>query len=285
MKRVLCALATSLICLILFSPLSSPASRAAEPADSARAAAPLHPPLWMQAVSIFELNKDLVPGKVSQKIQELEKDGRVKSETDVDVALALDGAGKIKTEVLKASKDGKDITAEQRKKVDEAAKKQAKEDAAKKSAKKDAGRGSDEHSHSFSLEDTPFNPERQDEVRVTETTRGETIDGTSCACFEFSYPEKRPAGAKGKPATIKGKAWIEESSGHPVKLEYVSDPLPKHVKSMSTTLRYGADANDAWVVKEMIFEARGSFLFFGKAIRGDISLGDYWKYIEPASQK
>jgi|GEM_PF-386979 len=284
MKQALCASAALFCILVLLSPLSSPASRAAEAADSARAAAPAHPALWMQAVSIFELNKDLVPGKVSQKIQELEKDGRVKSETDVDVAFSLDGAGKIKTDVVKASKDGKDITAEQRKKTDEAAKKQAKEDA-KKAAKKDAAGESDEHSHSFSLDDTPFNPERQNDVRVTETARGEALDGTRCACFEFSYPEKRPAGAKGKPATIKGTAWIEESSGRPVKLEYVSDPLPKHVKSMSTTLRYGTDANDSWVVKEMIFEARGGFLFIAKAIRGDISLGDYWKYVEPASQK
>ncbi len=285
MKQALCASAALFCILTLLSPLSSPASRAAEAVDSARVAAPAHPALWMQAVSIFELNKNLVPGKVFQKIQELEKDGRVKSETDVDVALSLDDAGKIKTEIVKASKDGKDITAEQRKKADETAKKQAKDDAAKKASKKDAAGESDEHSHSFSLDDTPFNPERQNDVHVTETARGETIDGTRCACFEFSYPEKRPAGAKGKPATIKGKAWIDESSGHPVKLEYVSDPLPKHVKSMSTTLRYGADANDSWVVKEMIFEARGSFLFIGKSIRGDISLGDYWKYEEPAPQK
>ena len=284
MKRALCASAALFCILVLLSPLSSPASRAAEAADSARAAAPAHPSLWMQAVSIFQLNKDLVPGKVSQKIQELEKDGRVKSETDVDVAFSLDGAGKIKTDVVKASKDGKDITAEQRKKADEAAKKQAKEDA-KKAAKKDAAGESDEHSHSFSLEDTPFNPERQNDVRVTETASRETLDGTRCACFEFSYPEKRPAGAKGKPATIKGTAWIEESSGRPVKLEYTSDPLPKHVKSMSTTLRYGADTNDSWVLKEMIFEARGGFLFIAKTIRGDISFGDYWKYKEPAPQK
>jgi len=126
MKQALCASAALFCILTLLSPLSSPASRAAEAADSARVAAPAHPALWIQAVSIFELNKNLVPGKVFQKIQELEKDGRVKSETDVDVALSLDDAGKIKTEIVKASKDGKDITAEQRKKADETAKKQAK---------------------------------------------------------------------------------------------------------------------------------------------------------------
>ena len=284
MKQALCASAALCCILILLSPLSVPVSRAAGAADSARVAAPAHPALWTQAVRIVELNKNLVPGKVSQKIQELEKDGRVKTETDVDAAFSLDAAGKMKTEIVKASKDGKDITAEQKKKADEAAKKQAKEDA-KKAAKKDAAGGSDEHSQSFSLDDTPFNPERQNDVRVTQTARVDTIDGARCARFEFSYPEKIPAGSKEKPATIKGTAWIDESSGRPVKLEYVSDPLPKHVKSMSTTMRYGKDANDSWVVKEMIFEARGSFLFFGKAIRGYISLGDYWKYVEPASQK
>jgi hypothetical protein len=283
MKKALCVSAAFFCVLTLPCLLSSPASCKA--ADSTSAVSGAHPALWVQAVRIFELNKNLVPGRVSQKVQELDKNGGVKSETDVDVLFSLDGTGEIKTEIVKASKDGKDITAEERKKADELARKQAEKDAAKEQGKKDAKDDSDEHSHTFSLSDTPFNPERQNDVRVTETACRDTIDGASCACYEFSYPEKRPADAKGKPAIIKGRAWIEESSGRAVKLEYTRDPLPKHVKNMLTTLRYRGEGEGSWVLSRMAFDARGAFLFFGKSIRGDFRFSDYWKYEEPAAQK
>jgi hypothetical protein len=258
-------------------------------ADSTRTAADAHPALWIRAVQICEAAKDLVPGKVNQKMQELDKKGRVKSETNIDASISLDQAGKIRNDIVKASKDGKDITAEEKKRAAEQEKKMAAKEAAKKAkekdAKKDSKGDSDEHSYSFSLSDTPFNPERQNEVRVTERAGRETIDGAPCVSFEFSYPDKREAGSKGKPATIRGKAWVDESSARPMKLEYTSDPLPKHVKNMLTTLRYGMDVSGSWVLKQMAFDARGAFLFFGQTIRGDIRFSDYWKYVEPAPEK
>ncbi|MCX5753732.1 MAG: hypothetical protein NTW97_08835, partial [Candidatus Krumholzibacteria bacterium] len=61
---------------ILLCALSLPAPAGAAAPDSTGAAAKAQPPLWAQAVKIFEANKDLVPGKVLQKIQELGDDGR-----------------------------------------------------------------------------------------------------------------------------------------------------------------------------------------------------------------
>jgi hypothetical protein len=70
-----------------------------------------------------------------------------------------------------------------------------------------------------------------------------------------------------------------------VKVEFTNDPLPKGAKSMLTTLHYESGANGSWIVERMEFAASGSFLFIKKRIRGDISLGDYWKYVEPSPQK
>jgi len=271
-----------------------PARSGAAAPDSTGAVVKAHPALWAQAVKIFESSKDLIPGKAIQKIQELEDDGRVKSQTDVDITLSLDGAGKIKSDIVRASKDGKDITAEERKKAEErskkeAARKSAKQEAAKKDAKKDSKSDSDgdskERSHSFSMDASPFNPERQNDVRVTEAKSGEMIDGARCTCFGFSYPEKTAKQSKGKPAAIVGKAWIDESSGRAITLEYTSDPLPKHVKSMTTTMRYGMDGTGSWVLKQMVFDVRAAFLVINKKIHGDITFSDYWKYIEPSPQK
>ena len=278
---------------ILLCALSFPAPAGAAAPDSTSASAKAQPALWAQAVKIFEANKDLVPGKVLQKIQELEDDGRVKSESDAEISLALDGAGKIKSDIVKASKDGKDVTAAERKKAEErskkeAAKEQKKKDAeknAKKDSKGDSDKDSKENSHSISSGDSPFDPEIQNDVRITETTARETIGSRSCARFGYTYPVRTEKPSKGKPVMVKGTAWIEEGTGNPVKVEFTNDPLPKGAKSMLTTLHYENGANGSWIVGRMEFEGSGSFLFIKKRIRGDISLGDYWKYVEPSPEK
>jgi len=281
-------LAGSLRIALLLCALSLPAPAAAAAPDSARAEAKAQPALWAQAVRIYDKNKDLAPGKVFQKIQELDDDGRVKSESNVELSLALDGEGKIKSDIVKATKDGKDVTAEERKKAAERAKKEAereKKKEAERASKGDAGDASKEGSHSISSGDNPFNADIQNGVRITETNARETVDGRSCIRFGYSYPAPTEKPAKGKPAMVKGSAWIEEGTGNPVKVEFTNDPLPKGAKSMLTTLHYAGGENGSWVLKKMEFEGSGSFLFFKKRIRGDISLGDYWKYIEPASTK
>jgi hypothetical protein len=282
---------------ILLCALALPAPAGAAAPDSTRAldgaAAKAQPALWAQAVKIYEANKDLVPGKVLQKIEELDDDGRVKSESNVEIVLSLGGDGNIKSEIVKASKDGKDITAEERKKADEREKKQAaekekeaeKKKEAEKNAAKDSNEDSKERSHSISSGDSPFNPELQNDVTVTETNTRETIDGRSCVRFDYAYPVPGEKPSKKKPAMVKGTAWIEEGTGNPVKLEFTNDPLPKGAKSMLTTMRYGNGENGSWILERMEFEASGSFLFFKKRIRGDIALGDYWKYVEPSPQE
>jgi hypothetical protein len=282
-----------LICIsILLCALASPAPLGAAAPDSTRAATKPQPALWAQAVKVFEANKDLVPGKMLQKIQELDDGGRVKSESNAEVTLALDKAGKVKSEILKASKDGKDVTAEERKKAEERSKKEAareKKKEAEKSAKKGSGSDSDEdskeRSHSFSSGDNPFNPEIQSDVRITETNARETIGDRSCERFGYAYPAKSDKPSKGKPATVKGSVWLEEGTGNPVKVEFTQDPLPRGAKSMLTTLHYGSDGNGSWILQRMEFEASGSFLFIKKRIRGDLAFSDYWKYVEPSTQK
>jgi hypothetical protein len=261
--------------------------------DSAALAAALaaKPALWAQAVRVFETNKEFVPAKISQKVFELDDKGNAKSTTDAEVALSLDDSGKIKSDILKVTKDGKDITGEERKKAAEreekAAKAEAKREAERKAggegdAKKDDRGDEDEGSHSMSLGDGPFDPGIQADVFVKELSDRETIEGRSCVLYEYSYPDKKKP-SKGKPARVAGKAWIEESSGNPVRVEFTSDPLPKGVKSMSTSLVYGPEA-DKWIVKSMNFEARAAFLIIKKRIRGDMVFSDYWKYVEPKEE-
>jgi hypothetical protein len=259
---------------ILIAPLWQPAHAATAAADTARAPVSGHPALWMKAVEVYEMNKNLVPGKMVQKTQELNDKGQVKSEGIIELSLSLDPAGKIKNAVVKASKNGKDTTKDEKKEADERARKAGKEKG-----------DSDENSHSFSYSESPFSAKVQSDVRVTETNIRETVGTISCVCFDFVYPEKREPGAKGKPAMIKGRTWIDESSGRPMKLQYTTDPLPKHVKNFVNTLLYDAGDNGSWILKELTFDASGSFLFINKRFHGDLLFSNHFVYVEPPSAK
>ena len=259
-----------------------------------RAAAKAQPPLWAQAVKIFEANKDLVPGKV------LPEDSGARGRRPREVGIE-------RRDLPRARRRGKDKErrrqgvegrqgrhrrgkkkAEERSKKEAAKEQKKKKDAeknAKKASKSDSDKDSKESSHSISTGDSPFDPEVQNDVRITETNARETIGGRSCVRFGYTYPARTEKPSKGKPAMVKGTAWIEEGTGNPVKVEFTNDPLPKGAKSMLTTLHYGNGENGSWILERMEFEASGSFLFIKKRIRGDIALGDYWKYVESDSQK
>ena len=259
---------------ILIALLWQPTYAATAAPDTAAAAAKGHPALWMKAVEIYEQNKNLVPGKVVEKTQELNDKGQAKSEEIIELSLSLDPAGKIKSEVVKASKNGKDTTKEEQKEAEDSGRKAAKDKT-----------GSATTSHSFSYSESPLSAKVQSEVRITETNIRETVGGATCVCFDFVYLQKREAGLKGKPEMIKGRVWIDEGSGRPMKLQYTTDPLPKHVKSLLTTLRYETGDNGSWVLKELMFDASGSFLFISKRFHGDLLFSNHFVYVEPDSTK
>lgn len=270
---------------------SLPAARPANPApgaDSAGVASGEHASLWTSAVATFGKNRNLVPGKVIQRLEEVDEEGHIKSRTDIEMSFALDAKGEVKGEIISARKDGKDITAQEKKKIaereKEKAEKEQKETVKRKiSAKEESQEIQEEEStrsRSFSFEDSPLSPERQNVVQISQLEGRENIGDASCVCFEFRYSEKAKSRSKGKATLVFGKAWIDEASGRAVKIEFTTDPLPKHVRSMRTTIFYGFDADSSWVLKQMTFEARGGLLIFEKRIRGDIRFSDYWQYEE-----
>jgi hypothetical protein len=241
-------------------------------ADTSRAAAVPRPALWAKAVETYESNKKLVPGRVIEKTEEVDDKGRAKSQEIFEISVVLGPDGKLRNEIVRSSKNGKDTTKETKKEAAERERKDKKE-------KGDSGSSS----HSFSYSESPFDAKAQPKVRVTETNLRETVGGASCLRFDFSYPERRRPGSKEKPVTIKGIAWIDEGSGRPMKIQYTTEPLPSHVKVLVNTLIYDAESNGAWILRELIFDARGSFLFIDKRFHGDLLFSDHFVYLDPDS--
>ncbi len=246
------------------------------------------PPLWARAIRIFYENEDYVPGKISEKIVQLDKDGRATSTKLLELVLSLDKDGGIATDVAKATKDGKDVTAHERAKIAGYVKKAELADAQWEASPR--ARGKKIHgggmraveraeNHGLTtLGEGPLDAKIQVDVRVKETGVRETVEGRACRRFDFTYPQMKP---EPNPGLVIGSIWLEESTGNPVKLELTEDPLPLGIRSLKTTIIYGPEGA-TWVGKSMRYDAHvGILLMMRQHLRGEAVFTDYWKHKEP----
>jgi len=234
------------IVLALGFPLAASADT---PADS----------LWVRAVNLSEQSKDLVPGTIESYVQEVDKHGKPKDEGKYQHGwgkLSLGDSGKVEYEPVKVIENGEDITEEEQAKERERQEKKNEKD-----------------SDSFTAEGyTPFNAEVQDRMSIESLDKTEMVDGKDLVVYEFvEHPEDEDDNE------VTGKAWFDIAAGVPVKIEYTTDPLPKHVKRMVTTMEFNYSAPDTLVVGRMIMDVTGGILFIKKHFHMEMTFAEYWR--------
>ena len=254
------AAAIFVICLLVFfkSAAADEATRYA--ANEAVKSDP--PGLWQKALDTFQKNRDWFPGKMSICSETLDRQGRPDSITKLYFNIIVDDKGEVRSELLQALKNGKDISTDIKKKL---ATGEAQD---KKTAKK-------KDTLTVSLSDNPFNPDRQHEVKVRAHAEKQVLFGRLCQRFDFSFQTEFIR--KNRPENLiwVGRAWLEESSGIPFKLEFSFEPLPKHVHSLWTIYLYEINAAGDWLLKEIKVQGQGGFLFIKKGFRSTTNFSDY----------
>lgn len=219
-------------------------------------------PLWQKAVTLAGANLDWVPGKTMSRVIELDDSGKTKSITESWFRFYLDQDNQVEAELLKEVKDGKDITAERRKKMAENRKKQtaAPDSKNEKRPKKN-----------IDLSDSnPFVPEIQSTVTKKNLERREVVQGENCLVYEYKFT--------GDELSYKGLVWLEETTGTPLKLKYSLVPLPKYTTRMLTIIHYYSGNNGEWYPATMTMEAAGKFLLVKKNLRMVFEFSEYWKH-------
>jgi hypothetical protein len=223
-------------------------ARAEMPADS----------LWLKAVALSELNDNLVPGLMKMHMQEMDKHGRPKDEDkyyEYWSRLFLGDDGKVDFETVKVIENGKDKT----------------EEAKARERENDEDEDDDGESRSMERYD-PFDPDIQERLSATRLDTAATINGRSAFAYEFTE--------HADDKVINGTAWLEVATGIPIRVHYVTDPLPKRVKRMVTTIEYEYAGPDSLIVKQTSIEATGGFLFLKKHFQMDMTFGEYWRLPE-----
>ncbi len=235
----------------------------------AMAGDPRQDPLWQKAVELSEKSKDLVPGTIESFMQEVDKHGEPKDAEKNRRSwgkLYLRDDGEIEYEPVKVIKDGEDITEEER------------------ARDREREEEKDGESESFSTEGySPFAADAQERISIERLDETELIGEQSLVVYEFV---ERPEGEGGEEVT--GTAWFDAETGIPTRIEYTTDPLPKRVKRMITTIEYDYSEPDTLVAGRMILDASGGFLFIKKHFHVEMKFDDYWRlpegYEEPGKE-
>ena len=221
--------------------------------------------LWLRAVDLSEQSRDLVPGTMESFMQEVDKHGKPKDDDKYRHSwgqLSLGGDGEVRYEPVKVIKDGDDITEEEQAKERERQENDDKED-----------------SNSFTSEGyTPFKEGAQDRMSIERLDETEMVDGKDLVVYKFvEHPDD---GDDENDDKVTGTVWFDVATGVPVKMEYTTDPLPKRVKRMITTMKYAYAAPDTLVVRRMIMDATGGLLFIKKHFHVEMTFDEYWRLPE-----
>lgn len=173
----------------------------------------------------------------------------------------LDEKGEIGSELVSVINNGKDVTQEERARLEK--------ERAKDEAKGEDGT-SEVHNVKLSLEESPFHPDNQERIQLTPVEEERTIDGITCRRFDYSLPLENN--------TRIGTAWLDIDTGAPVLHEFTTDPLPPRVKEMSTTVRFKYAPEGDFYTTRAVFEGVGGFLFIKKSFRGSMVFENYWEF-------
>ncbi len=211
--------------------------------------------LWQKAVGLAAAAEDakIVPGTLYMSTIVKKKDGTVESDSTVKFR-TVDKGDELDMELLSAVENGKDVTEEARKKNEE--------------EKKDSKERKDGEPLSVSIGDNPFDPGVQKSVKAV-YKMDVVVDGRAASIFTFT--EKSPDGK----SMLKGRAWLDSTTGMPIKVESTTDPLPDHVEKMTTTTRYKTTQDGLWVPESCLIAGEAGFLWMHFSSETKVQFADF----------
>lgn len=226
------------------------------------AQAVLADPLWQEAVDLYAAFGDLLPGRMEISFEQYNGRGNLVTAETTEIDVWVDTDGEVRSEILRATRNGEDVTEERRENP--------------QSGGPPFGGGTDEREDDeeggpFSgLQRSPFDPEEQANVVVTEPGAVELIDGTRARRYDFVH-------TTGPDTATTGSAWLSAETGEPIRVEATIEPLPPLVDEFVIRQHYGRDEQDRWVTKLLEFDGTGNVLFIRRRIESRMVFSDYFR--------
>lgn len=216
---------------------------------------------WQKGVQAALLAKDYVPGRIYMKFEQLDSDGKTKEQNETWLEVL---PGEKEAKLLKALKDGKDVTKETLEK----------ERLRREKLKEKGDKGEGGRSLNLGVEEiVPLISNVKNPVAHTYLGR-ENEGGVECQVFEFKKEYLQKRGTKSERVTYQGKIWLDAGSGMPVKSSCVLAPLPSMVKQMEMHTAYVREGDKFYVSWHKLYVKAG-FLFLIKRMRINFFLGAF----------
>ncbi len=189
---------------------------------------------------------------MTSQVEELDKEGKVQKSQTVVLRLSQKD-GKSHAEVLKASRDGKDVTEDERK-----------EQAAKQARADEDPKGGKDQKMAMTL---PFDAALQPQYRFQ--LLGPDARNPSLSRLGF--------GPRGKPSkdVWVGEAVVDPSSGEVRWLKQRPSDLPAFVDRLEMVIDFGAVTSEGPAVSTLRMEGEGGLPFFKKKFRVLSTFSDY----------
>jgi hypothetical protein len=228
-------------------------------------------PLWRSAVTLAAANTRWVPGLLDVRIEVLDNDGRAKNVSELRVRRRPGPKGEVVEEIERAIEDGRDVTMSEREKQRKRQAQASAKGAAKRKQNPNSAEDDDDADVDVKVNVAQcFLPAAQPLVSAQRTGEKRTIEGRPCVAFQFTC-------RRGSKGTMRGTAWLDEADGTPREMSYTSDPLPKHVKRMLTTVHYEHTADGAWRPTVITLDGSAAFLFIKKKLHVTATASEWWK--------
>jgi hypothetical protein len=102
---------------------------------------------------------------------------------------------------------------------------------------------------------------------TTKKIASENLNGINCSVYNLVFK-------KDKKTSFKGKAWLNDNNGKPVKVSFGITPLPLGVKEMSISFTYGSGGENSYIEK-IEAEGKAGILFFEKYFKTRTELKNF----------
>jgi hypothetical protein len=205
-------------------------------------------PLWQRAVATAAANRQMMPGSAVIRTTVLDGKGERRQQIETWVEFAEGDGGRVVSTMVRRVEDGRELTSSEREARN----------------LRDSRRG---RHGSFTLGDTPFNPEYQQVVTHRRTGRTRSIGGRPSVGFEFRFPKDE--------IVVEGLAWLDAATGTPHLMEFAPSPLPRFVRQFEGSVRFRVDAQGRWVPSQMSMRGSGGALWIHRQFASVVEFSDH----------
>ena len=218
-------------------------------------------PLWERAVELYGSYDDLVPGHMEIRFDQYNGRGKLVTTEESEIDIWVDESGEVQSRIIRATKDGDDVTEERRENP-------------RSGAPPFGGGpedGEEEGDSAFSgLDRSPFDPLEQANVRILDAGPTVIVNGVRAQAFEYEHET-------GADSLTRGTAWLSVETGEPVRLHATIEPLPTFVRDFALRQHFGRDEQGRLVVRELEFDGVGRILFLERRIESRLIFSDYFR--------